>query len=298
MSRIIASIYIILFWVLHSYAQEWSTHWISYPLPNDSSEVFFCHTYLSSHKPQQAFLSFASSGRLRIFVNERNISRDIVFNNPDTSVVTLQTYEVTNYLRTDSNIIAVWYAPEKDSNMSKQLSLEYYGTDDKGKDFYHKADGTWFCKRVEGCYVKEQNEWFDARQYDNNWKATDGDRSNWLHPLGAFSSTKIQKTSSAPYLNKNYKLKNLLYPICTSVQKNEQTYDFGRVFEGTPRATIRDAHKGCVIEMDGLTYTCNGEMDEQAFRRFTSSSCSRLSIRADQNFKKEQITNVEGLEYE
>lgn len=298
MSRVIASIYIILFWALHSYAQEWSTHWISYPLPNDSSEVFFCHTYLTRHKPQQAFLSFASSGRLRIYVNERNISRDIVFNNPDTSTIAIQTYNVTDYLRPDSNIIAVWYAPEKGDHISQQLSLEYYGTDDKGKDFYHKADGTWFCQRVEGCYIKEQNEWFDARQYDSNWKATDGDRNDWLHPLGAFPFTSAQKISNDQYLNKNYKLRNLLYPLCTSAKKNELTYDFGRVIEGTPRATIRDAHKGCVIEMNGLTYTCNGEMDEQAFRRFTTSNSSSLSIRGDQHFKKELITNLEVLEYE
>ena len=26
-------------WVLNSYAQEFGTHWVSYPFPNDSSEI-------------------------------------------------------------------------------------------------------------------------------------------------------------------------------------------------------------------------------------------------------------------
>ena len=28
-------------WVLNSYAQEFGTHWVSYPFPNDSSEILY-----------------------------------------------------------------------------------------------------------------------------------------------------------------------------------------------------------------------------------------------------------------
>ena len=43
-----------LLWVLNSHAQEFGTHWISYPLPNDSSEVWFRKRYIIHQRPMQA----------------------------------------------------------------------------------------------------------------------------------------------------------------------------------------------------------------------------------------------------
>ena len=46
-----------MLWVLNSNAHEFSTHWISYPTPNDSSEVLFCHVFLHKGNPnREAFL--------------------------------------------------------------------------------------------------------------------------------------------------------------------------------------------------------------------------------------------------
>ena len=158
MTRIIISIFLSLFWAPNSFSQELGTHWICYPLPNDSSEVLFSHTYVNQGRPQQAILSFASPGKLRVYVNERNITQDLCFSNPDTSTVTIQTYDVTRFMRPDSNIVAVWYAPTPGQPISKQLSLEYYGKDHTGRDFYHKADGEWKCHLLEGCYIKREEE--------------------------------------------------------------------------------------------------------------------------------------------
>lgn len=59
--KIICIIFSIL-WVLNSHSQEFGTHWISYPFPDDSTEVMFRHTYITKHRPQQAFITFASMG--------------------------------------------------------------------------------------------------------------------------------------------------------------------------------------------------------------------------------------------
>ena len=139
---------------------------------------------------------FAWTGKLWVYVNERNITQDLCFSNPDTSTVTIQTYDVTRFMRPDSNIVAVWYAPTPGQPISKQLSLEYYGKDHTGRDFYHKADGEWKCHLLEGCYIKREEEHFDARSYDNNWKATDYDRRQWLSPLGAFQDEPQLSTSA------------------------------------------------------------------------------------------------------
>ena len=44
--RYITTLIISILWVLSSHAQEFGTHWISYPLPNDSSEVWFRQSYI------------------------------------------------------------------------------------------------------------------------------------------------------------------------------------------------------------------------------------------------------------
>lgn len=297
MTRIIISIFLSLFWALNSFSQELGTHWICYPLPNDSSEVLFSHTYVNQGRPQQAILSFASPGKLRVYVNERNITQDLCFSNPDTSTVTIQTYDVTRFMRPDSNIIAVWYAPTPGQPISKQLSLEYYGKDHTGRDFYHKADGEWKCHLLEGCYIKREEEHFDARSYDNNWKATDYDRRQWLSPLGAFQDEPQLSTSADMYLCRNSHLQQILLPISSQMTEEGLLCDFERTYQGTIRLTLREAKKGEVLQIGGLTYTCSGEMDEQAFRRFTYSIGRSFTITDNHKLKKIQIMNIEGLDY-
>ena len=49
-------------WVLNSYAQEFGTHWISYPFPNDSSEILYRKIYHLNQKPLKAEINIASRG--------------------------------------------------------------------------------------------------------------------------------------------------------------------------------------------------------------------------------------------
>lgn len=296
MTRIILSIYILTLWVSNSFSQELSTHWVSYPLPNDSSEVLFCHTYYTQEKPLQASISFASTGRLRVYVNERNISQDICFTNSETNII-IHTYDVTRFLRPDSNVIAVWYAPVQGQPISKQLSLEYYGKDAHHRDFYYKADGNWQCKLLEGCYIKDnQYEYFDACQYDYNWKAMDYQRENWLKPLGALANDNVLSLSCDSYPSTSNRLRRILTPIETNSKDKEITCDFEYPFIGSLRLTIRDAKKGTVLKIGNLTYTCCGCMDEQAYLRFLNHNIKSISIHEEDLLKQIQIINIEGLE--
>lgn len=298
MARLIISIYIILCGVLNSFSQELGTHWISYPLPNDSSEVLFCHTYYTKYKPLQAAISFASSGRLRVYVNERNITQDICFCNSDDNSVNIQTYDVTRLLQPGENIIAVWYAPVEGQPISKQLSLEYYGKDSQGTNFYHKADGNWQCKLLEGCYIKNnQKEYFDARQYDNDWKSIDYPRRNWLKPLGAPEGTKRLCLSSDIFGNQNTQLRRIISPIDTITTNKGVEYDFGRPFKGTIRLTLRECKKGAILQIGNLNYTCSGNLDEQAYLRFLTSNDRLIPNGRKEFFKHIQIMNIEGVEY-
>lgn len=296
MTRLTTITFLIL-WALNSFSQEFGTHWICHPTPNDSSEVLFVHTYATTQIPQQAQISFASSGQVKVFVNERNIAPDITFNNADTSSITLQTYDVTRYLNSSSNTIAVWYAPVTGTNISKQLSLEFYGINQDGSLFYHKADKKWICQALKGCYKRGTDETYDARSYNHNWKESDSYKKKWLHPLGAYNDSKQFSISDEAWAFQNTQLQNIIKPVRLYQDSIGVHYDFGREFTGSIRLTLRDARQGETLDIDGFTYICNGELDEQVFRRFTSAKQRVFTIRGDHLFKPSQIMNIEALEY-
>lgn len=299
MKRIITIAFTIL-WTLNSFSQEFGVHWISYPLPNDSSEVLFRRTYALTSQPQEAQITFISSGKVKVFVNERNITNDITFGNPDSTNVVAHTYDITRLLNAHYNTIAVWYAPTKGAPISKQLSLEFYGKDFLGNPFYHKADGSWSCQILKGSYTKGSKETFDSQNYRYNWKQSDFNKAKWLHPLGAYQHDKpLSLTESLATWpeSTNDKLHHVLKPINSRKDSLGIEYIFDREFKGTIRLTLRGAKKGETLLIDGFTYICNGELDEQAFRRFTTSRQRTVTVRGDQHFKASQITQIEALEY-
>ena len=53
---------------------------------------------------------------------------------------------------------------------------------------------------------------------------------------------------------------------------------------------------GEILEINGLVYICSGEMDEQAFRRLSTSRQKSITIKGDRHFRKSQIQKIEGLE--
>ena len=59
--RYLATLIFSILWVLSSSAQDFGTHWISYPLPSDSAEVLFRQSYLMEGRPLQASLSIAKT---------------------------------------------------------------------------------------------------------------------------------------------------------------------------------------------------------------------------------------------
>lgn len=296
MKRIIILLFTFI-WVLSSYSQEFGTHWISYPLPNDSSEILFRKTFTSQHRPQQALITFATCGKVRVYVNERNISRDLHFGNADTTSIITRTLDVTRFLNAEKNVIAVWYAPMPNMPISKQLSLEYYGRDLRGKAFHYKTDESWYCKMLKGSYnnAKEQ---FDSRHYNNAWKGLEYPMASWQHPVGAFASEKSLAILSKQLPSPTLTLSRIIEPIASCYDSLGISYDFGRAFKGTIRLTLRDTTKGEIIKIGNFSYICNGDMDEQAFLRFSQESQRYIRVEGSKHFSPSQIRSVEGLEYQ
>lgn len=288
-----------LLWVANAFSQEFAAHWIAYPLPNDSSEVLFQHTYVSP-RPQQANITMASTGRLKLFVNGRNVMRDIYLTNRATNSITFHTYDVTRFLRPDSNIIVVWYAPDTKPLAGKQLSLEYYGIDHRGKRFYNKADQTWLCKKQDGAFLKDGVESFDGRRsMHGRMVGIDTSHGGWVVPTGAHVTDEAVSIASIQHPTDSIlAVINIIKPVAKSEGANEVVYDFGREFNGIVRVTMRNAIAGEVIYVGNLAYSCKGQMDEQCFSHFFCKKQRTVRIHGDLHFRKRQIQKVEGLEVE
>ncbi len=130
--------------------------------PTTRQKFFFCHVFPSQGKPKQGSITFASCGRIKVFVNERNISPKAYFCNPNYATIFIYTYDITRFLQPHKNTIAVWYAPESGREPSKQLSMEYYGYDAKGKYFFIKQMEDLEMLHTKRMLCKKEIEAFDA----------------------------------------------------------------------------------------------------------------------------------------
>ena len=296
--RLIERIFVLFTAILYGenlLAQEFGTSWITYPNPNDSSEVWFRKTFITSHRPQNAKITIATTGRFQLFVNERNVSRKVLL--PESSYedksVHEMTFDVSNILQNDSNVIAVWYAPDPYLHTDKQLSLAYYGTSQYGKTFYHKADENWLCKKACG-YVTVNQEHLDNTFYNPSWNACTIERKGGTHQIKSADSHMYPLMDNT-YDYQGEQITRIIYPHEVFSDRHYATYRFPRRFKGWIRLTLRNAHPGEVIHINGFSYICNGLIDEQACRRFTIYTQQDLVIEGDRFFGKDQIQNIEGL---
>ena len=61
------------------------------------------------------------------------------------------------------------------------------------------------------------------------------------------------------------------------------------------RVTLRGCRRGERISIGNLHYVCTGEIDEQAFARFTPTSSNTIIITGDSHFRSEQVQEVESI---
>ena len=61
------------------------------------------------------------------------------------------------------------------------------------------------------------------------------------------------------------------------------------------RVTLRGCRRGEHIRIGNLQYVCTGEMDEQAFTRFSPTDQNTVTISGDRHFSCEQVQEVESI---
>ncbi len=275
-------------------AQEFGTNWISYPEPDDSSEIWFRQTYRNYKRPQNAFISITSTGNIILYINQRKVYEDL---EKKTEKINEVTINVSRFLNEDYNTIAVWYAPNPYINTDKQISLTYFGQETQSRKFFFKSNSKWRCKKARGFIGKDEYELWDNSEPELDWNTKEEGDLGWQYAINS-SDKKIFSLERKDVFYNIGKITRTLKPeiIYKSVTKDTIIYDFGENFYGKVRLTIRNAKRGEQIKVGNYHYMCNGKFDEQAFPKFTHTRQRFVTVTGDSNFKISQIQSAEGLE--
>lgn len=278
-------------------AQGFGTQWICDPALDDTSQVWFRHTYVSRGRPVQAFVTVESTGFFDLFVNQRNVSMRVLipyrrsFDNRPIAI----TYDISRFLQRDSNTIAVWYSPAWPHRNTRQLAVSYYGRLRNGTPFAFRAGEDWLCSKSNRWLTMAGGETIDGTRKCPKWNAADAPVIGWTNVavVSLGDSTPITVQGADEEAEKVYKIQQ---QQSFDVVGDSVYYDFGKPFRGWIRVTLRGAKAGERISIDGLTYICNGEIDEQACQKFTIAVHRRVLICGDSDFRREQIQKVEAIE--
>ena len=119
-------------------AQRFQPHWIGYPDVDSTAQIWFRQTYLCEGRPQFAMLD--------LYVNGYNVSTDVrmpfrkqAFNDRPISLF----FDITRFLRPDSNTIAVWYSPSYPHIQPRHVAISYYGRDPENRPFSRVSHRNW-----------------------------------------------------------------------------------------------------------------------------------------------------------
>ncbi len=283
---------------LSAAAQEFNTHWVYAPQADSLSHVWFRRSYQCDGRPRQASVTVASTGYFKIYVNECNIGTAAFFpmrhSGDDTPVAT--TFDVTPYLRRDTNVVAIIYSPARPSCSCKQISASFYGIAHDGSNFCYSSDGSWLCRRANSRMTADGGEVVDGCGHDPEWKAaTCTSAALWLN-AEPYCGDGIMPMVVNRYGYRAWRTTKVTSLGYLRMSQNPVLLHVADSFWGYWRLTLREAKRGERLQAGKLEYICNGKMDEQAFPQFALNSCGTLSVSGDSNFKPQHIFGAEMVE--
>lgn len=299
MSRLFGIIFTFILLVTTVHAQEFGQRWICAQDADSSSQFLFKKTWLPTKRIRWAKLAICSTGRYQVNFNEHRLSRQVLLpsSTPDDSILREKVFDISALLRNDSNTVAIWYSPLPGRFSDKQLSVTVYGRYADGRVFAHTTDDSWLSKPAEACIDPSDPEYeaWDAKNYDPSWTGQitptrDWDRCSYAQDRRRYS-LRSDATSS-----KGLKIIHVYDPERVEETDTALYVHFPKSFYGWVRLTIRDARRGEEIYIDDYQYTCNGNMDEQACRRFTATRQQDVVIAGDSHFRPSQIQFIDGVE--
>lgn len=260
-----------------SMASDFNTPWIFARQTGSLSRVFFRKAFLSQGLPRQATLTIATTGYCKVYVNECKIGTAPYLSlrhDNDTDAVSM-TFDVTPYMRADTNVVAVLYSPLPNhaSKTEKQIAINLYGTGYDQHDFCVRTDASWLCRESYSKITPDGIEIVDGRRRDMQWNAASiHDNALWEQ------AEEAEDTTTSIYA------KETLMPKISHIDTFDEDSIHDNVisphnaFYGFFRATLRGARRGERIRLGNLLYICNGKLDEQVFPEFGAGYTKGISV--------------------
>lgn len=313
---------------------DFDCHWMSHPAPDDTSHVWFSRTIVTSakEKPCAAYIRVATTGRFVLYVNGRNVSTALF--TPDRqkgdTAVSAIAYDVQRFLRTDTNTIALLYCPSMRTR--RQVSVCFYGiaADSShfavsGTDrpcFALNGNAGWLCRHADTWQTHDGGEAMNRNLYPHRWTDTNQPLALWqaveesstpqphnTSPQHISTSQHLNTTTSLssedicgysplrpnPLVDNAARISRIYTPLLTEQSGDTLTMHLVPNRRHLIRVTLRDCRRGERIRIGNLQYVCTGEMDEQAFTRFSPTDQNTVTISGDRHFCCEQVQEVESI---
>ncbi len=251
----------------------------------------------------------------------------------DTTVMAIS-YDVRRFLRPDSNTIALLYCPSTRTRRQVSISLygiaadsSRFATNDTDGWLCRHAD-TW--QTHDGGEAMNRNtypyRWTDTDQPLALWQPveeTTTPQHNNISPQHISTSQHLNTTTSLnpsppqhlnistpissedicgyspvrinPLVDNAAHMRRIYTPLFTEQSADTLIVHLVPNERHLIRVTLRGCRRGERISIGNLHYVCTGEIDEQAFTRFTPTSSSTIIITGDSHFRSEQVQEVESI---
>ncbi len=316
-------------------AGDFGCRWMSHPAPDDTSHVWFRHTLVIDEQdmPRTAYIHVATTGRFVLYVNGRNVSTALFTPDrtpSDTTVMTIS-YDVRRFLRPDSNTIALLYCPS--TRTRRQVSVSFYGIAADSSHFATNDTDGWLCRHADTWQTHDGGEAMNRNTYPYRWTDTDQPLALWqaveqistshrlnttpphhhntstshhhnttppqhLNTLPLLSAEDICGYSPVrinPLVDNAAHMRRIYTPLFTEQSADTLTVHLVPNERHLIRITLRGCRRGERINIGNLHYVCTGEIDEQAFARFTPTISNTIIISGDSHFRSEQVQEVESV---
>lgn len=308
-------------------AGDFGCRWMSHPAPDDTSHVWFRRTFVIEEQdiPRTAYIHVATTGRFVLYVNGRNVSTALFTpdRTPNDTTVMAISYDVRRFLRPDSNTIALLYCPS--TRTRRQVSVSFYGIAADSSHFATNDTDGWLCRHADTWQTHDGGEAMNRNTYPYRWTDTDQPLALWqaveqistsqhlnlstphhhnttppqhLNTLPLLSAEDICGYSPVhinPLVDNAAHIRRIYTPLFTEQSTDTLIVHLVPNERHLIRVTLRDCRRSEHISIGNLHYVCTGEIDEQAFARFTPTSSNTIIITGDSHFRSEQVQEVESI---
>lgn len=292
-------------------AGDFGCRWMSHPAPDDTSHVWFRRTLVTEEQdmPRTAYIHVATTGRFVLYVNGRNVSTALFTpdRTPNDTTVMAISYDVRRFLRPDSNTIALLYCPS--TRTRRQVSVSFYGIAADSSHFATNDTDGWLCRHADTWQTHDGGEAMNRNTYPYRWTDTDQPLALW-QAVEQISTSQHLNTSTPisaedicgyspvrinPLVDNAAHMRRIYTPLFTEQSADTLIVHLVPNERHLIRVTLRGCQRGERISIGNLHYVCTGEIDEQAFARFTPTSSNTIIITGDSHFRSEQVQEVESI---